>query len=86
MEEVGERFKALFDPNSQSIWLSTCFATLENLREEEFFNSLEAFQLKLARRASEIAGMSSKSINKLKEDLVRNCKAATLEVLKSEAR
>ena len=64
IKEVSERFKALFDPNSQSVWLSTRLAILADLREEEFFNSLEAFQLKLVRRASETAGMSSFYLNK----------------------
>src|SRR5277367_6764774 len=58
MNEVGEKFKQLFDPNGQSTWLLARLTISENLGEEEFFNSLEAFQLKLVERASETAGMS----------------------------
>ena len=78
MKEVGEKFKQLFDPNGQSVWLSTRLAISENLGEEEFFNSLEAVQLKLVRRASETAGMSSHLVNKPNEHLVRNSKAAEI--------
>jgi hypothetical protein len=59
MKEVGEKFKRLFDPNGQSVWLSTRLTVLENLIEEEFINSLKDFQSKLVRRASETAGISS---------------------------
>jgi hypothetical protein len=78
MKEVGEKFKRLFDPNSQLVWLLTRLIVLENLIEEEFFNSLKDFQLKLVRRASETTGMSSNVMNELKEHSIRNSKDAIL--------
>lgn len=78
IKEVGEKFKQLFDPNSQSVWLLARLANSENIKEEEFFNSLKAFQLKLVKKASETAGMPSNLINKLKEHLLRNSKGVVL--------
>src|SRR5277367_5962597 len=78
MKEVGEKFKQLFDPNGQSVWLSTRLAISEKLGEEVLFNSLKAFQLKLVERASVTAGMSSNPMNKLKGPSPRNSKDAEL--------
>jgi hypothetical protein len=84
MKEVGEKFKRLFDPNGQSVWLSTRLTVLENLIEEEFINSLKDFQSKLVRRASETTGMSSNVMNEPKEHSVRNSKDAILRGVEIE--